>query len=926
MHHRRGVTDIPLLSLDNPVQDGAALLQALCLITLASLTLVSGVTLLFGGLVSGLSLGAGAAVAALAWQLARRHRLGWAASLLVTSVWANLSVLMWRNNGIYDTALLAMPTVLIFGRLLLSRLNFALLTLATTLSIGLLGFGTSMGVFVAPALPTPTPGAILQVIAIIVTSSYVGSYLVGHMIDSAHQTLASSRALREANEALGQQAGDLQHAQDRLRALVQNNPAAVIEWDTGLYIREWSAAAERVFGYLREEALGQHARLVAATPLQQQLMGLLNDRTTHARRLSSEHRSVRPDGREVLCLWTSVLLTDAQGLPTGIASFAEDITERTAALQALHEREQTRQAFLQRQFEVGLAFMRGTPTPAGSGSNIHWGITEAAQRVTRAHQVSLWLYDSARRQLRCADWLDEQQTHAQDTLLDENDFPRYFAALRNERVIAATDALSDARTSEFAQNLLAGYHAASMLDVPVFQHGQLVAVLCLTHLHSCRVWTAEEQSFAASLSDYVLINLETQANRQAQEERRRSEALFSVIFSESPLVMAVGKVGGGIVEVNRTFERVFGLSREQAVGQRVESLGILRRADNPHLPAPLAEMGELYNLEVHARSPDGGLITLLVSSRLRHVNGDDQLLYYALDITEIREAQRRVEELSASLETKVIQRTEELQLALQRLQEAQDQMVRSEKLSALGALVAGVAHELNTPIGNAVTVASTLEDKTRDFARQTEQGLTRNALNQYVVLSRDASQLILRNLLRANDLVRSFKQVAVDQTSEHRRRFDLAGTIEEVLATLHHRLKPGQIELSTRLEPNLDMDSYPGPLGQVITNLFMNALLHAFDSRETGHLELIAGRTAPGEVTLEFSDDGKGISAEHLSRIFDPFFTTKLGQGGSGLGLHIVHNMVHGLLGGHISAHSVLGEGTRFTIVLPQEAPRPNEV
>lgn len=223
-------------------------------------------------------------------------------------------------------------------------------------------------------------------------------------------------------------------------------------------------------------------------------------------------------------------------------------------------------------------------------------------------------------------------------------------------------------------------------------------------------------------------------------------------------------------------------------------------------------------------------------------------------------------------------------------------------------------------------MASTLEDKTRDFARQTEQGLTRNALNQYVVLSRDASQLILRNLLRANDLVRSFKQVAVDQTSEHRRRFDLAGTIEEVLATLHHRLKPGQIELSTRLEPNLDMDSYPGPLGQVITNLFMNALLHAFDSRETGHLELIAGRTAPGEVTLEFSDDGKGISAEHLSRIFDPFFTTKLGQGGSGLGLHIVHNMVHGLLGGHISAHSVLGEGTRFTIVLPQEAPRPNEV
>ena len=193
-------------------------------------------------------------------------------------------------------------------------------------------------------------------------------------------------------------------------------------------------------------------------------------------------------------------------------------------------------------------------------------------------------------------------------------------------------------------------------------------------------------------------------------------------------------------------------------------------------------------------------------------------------------------------------------------------------------------------------------------------------------MSLQAADLVMHNLTQAADLVSSFKQVAVDQTSTKRRKFDLKEVVEEVLATVHHLVKTKPIHVRTDLADGIEMDSYPGPLGQVLNNLFNNVLEHAFAGRAGGEISIRTRREGQDQVLLEFRDDGAGIEPAHLPKIFDPFFTTRLGQGGSGLGLNIVHNIVTGVLGGYITVNSQLGRGTSFTLLIPVVAPRAADI
>jgi signal transduction histidine kinase len=185
----------------------------------------------------------------------------------------------------------------------------------------------------------------------------------------------------------------------------------------------------------------------------------------------------------------------------------------------------------------------------------------------------------------------------------------------------------------------------------------------------------------------------------------------------------------------------------------------------------------------------------------------------------------------------------------------------------------------------------------------------------------EASELLMRNINSAAELIRNFKQVAVDRTSANRRDFDLKHVVEEVLGTLHHMTKNKSIEVVCEIEEGLVMDSYPGPLGQVITNLFVNALIHGIGDRPHGRIFIGATKFGQNAVTLEFSDDGRGIAQEHLDKVFNPFFTTKLGQGGSGLGLSIVHNLVTDLLSGHITVANRPEGGSIFRIYMAIKAP-----
>ena len=259
--------------------------------------------------------------------------------------------------------------------------------------------------------------------------------------------------------------------------------------------------------------------------------------------------------------------------------------------------------------------------------------------------------------------------------------------------------------------------------------------------------------------------------------------------------------------------------------------------------------------------------------------------------------------------------------ALDDLREAQQSLIAAEKLAALGGLVAGVAHEVNNPIGISLTVASSFARRCEEFAKEVDAGpLRRSRLGEFLEGGRDAANQLVANLQRAGELVQSFKQVAVDRSHADRRPFDLRESTDQIVASLRPVLKKSQITLTVDVPAGIVMDSYPGSYGQVLTNLFLNSVVHAFPDGRAGSV-IVEARQVRDDVDIFVSDDGVGMSEEIQRRAFDPFFTTRRNEGGTGLGLHIIFNLVTQQLGGRLAFESRLGWGTRFRITLPRVAP-----
>jgi len=285
----------------------------------------------------------------------------------------------------------------------------------------------------------------------------------------------------------------------------------------------------------------------------------------------------------------------------------------------------------------------------------------------------------------------------------------------------------------------------------------------------------------------------------------------------------------------------------------------------------------------------------------------------------------QIEEVLARINTHLALRkaNRELQDMVATLAKAREDLVRNEKLASLGAMVAGIAHELNTPIGNSLMAATTFEVQANDINSHMTQdgGITRKEFEYFIRNAQLTTEILNRNLNRAADIVTNFKQVAVDQTSSQRRSFLLSEVVAGNVLTMQPTIKRTPFVIQQRIPEDIMMESYPGPLGQVLTNLINNAILHGYDGRNVGLVDISASQNSQGWITLNVEDHGGGIQKSDLPHIFDPFFTTKLGVGGSGLGLHIVHNIVVEILGGSIDVVSELGGGTRFTLTLPISAP-----
>src|SRR6476469_9435987 len=280
---------------------------------------------------------------------------------------------------------------------------------------------------------------------------------------------------------------------------------------------------------------------------------------------------------------------------------------------------------------------------------------------------------------------------------------------------------------------------------------------------------------------------------------------------------------------------------------------------------------------------------------------------------------KNLQEFNQNLEQLVSDRTQQLSNTLEALKATQTQLVESEKMASLGGLVAGVAHEINTPTGVGVTVASALAEHTTEFASTYKSGkMKRSDLEEFVDIATQSSKALLINLERAAALIQSFKQVAVDRSSEERRTFQIRPYLDEILLQLKPKLKNSQHSLKIKGDSKIAITSYPGALSQVVTNLLINSLFHAYEPGLSGEI-IFDWEQEDNRLRFEYADEGKGIPPENLSKIFEPFFTTKRGQGGSGLGLHIVYNLVTQKLKGEIECLSEVGRGTKFIIKLPMQ-------
>ena len=403
--------------------------------------------------------------------------------------------------------------------------------------------------------------------------------------------------------------------------------------------------------------------------------------------------------------------------------------------------------------------------------------------------------------------------------------------------------------------------------------------------------------------------------KRAEDAIAEGRRLLQQVIDTVPAVINVKNRELRYVLMNRYMAGIFNVEPDDALGRTTGELmsryGANKTDGNDK--RVLATKAGLGFYEEEYLDSSGVMRQWLVNKLpLLDVDGEvDKIVTVALDIGERKKSEQEMRKAKEAAET-----------ALRNLRETQASLIEAEKLAALGRMVAGVAHEVNNPVGISLTVASALERKTERFGEQVARGeLRRSSLNEFLETSRDAAAQLVANLNRAAELIQSFKQVAADRNYSDQRTFDLADLTEQVIMSLRPGLRKHNLTLNVNCQPNLVMNSYPGPYGQVLTNLFLNAVAHAFPDGRVGAIDIQARESGRDNVEIIFSDNGCGMSLDVRRRAFDPFFTTRRDQGGTGLGLHIVYNIVTNRLGGRLDLDSEPGAGTRIRIVLPRVAP-----
>jgi PAS domain S-box-containing protein len=417
-------------------------------------------------------------------------------------------------------------------------------------------------------------------------------------------------------------------------------------------------------------------------------------------------------------------------------------------------------------------------------------------------------------------------------------------------------------------------------------------------------------------------------NRSAAVMKSSSVVLFpqqpalQLIYDTAPIGLACLSPDCRYLQINQRLTEICGISVEDHLGRTVRDCVPALADAVEGIVRSIMETGDpVTGIEVAGQRADQTEERFWITywHPLRSPSGEIVGVNVAAE--EITERKRAEAALQAS-EQETRRARDAAEAALRNLHETQDFLIEAEKLAALGRLVAGVAHEINSPVGTSLTVASSLERKTAAFLAEVARGnLRRSSLNEFLEISRAASSQLVANLSHAAELIQSFKQVATDRSYSNQRTFDLGDLTEQVFLSLRPGLGKQHLTLNVECQPDLRMNSYPGPYGQVLTNLFLNSVAHAFPDGKGGIVDIKVRASGKDHVEILFSDDGCGMSLDVRHKAFDPFFTTRRDQGGTGLGLHIVFSIVTNCLGGRLNLQSEPGEGTVVQLILPRVAP-----
>jgi PAS domain S-box-containing protein len=397
---------------------------------------------------------------------------------------------------------------------------------------------------------------------------------------------------------------------------------------------------------------------------------------------------------------------------------------------------------------------------------------------------------------------------------------------------------------------------------------------------------------------------------------------LQLIYDTAPIGLAVLSPDCRYLQINQRLTEICGISVEDHLGRSVRDCVPALAGVVEDIVRSIMDTGvPVTGIEVAGQRADQTDERFWITywHPLRSPSGEIVGVNVAAE--EITERKRVEASLQASVQETRHAR-DAAEAALQNLRETQNSLIEAEKLAALGRLVAGVAHEINNPVGTSLTVASALERKIAVIAAEFAQdNLKRSSLKEFLEISREASSQLVTNLNHAGELIQSFKQVATDRNYSYQRIFDLGDLTEQVAMSLWPGLGKQNLTLNVQCQRDLTMNSYPGPYRQVLTNLFLNAVTHAFPDDKEGTVDIRVLASGDDYVEIVFSDDGCGMSSSVRRKAFDPFFTTRRDQGSTGLGLHIVYSIVTNCLGGRLNLDSKPDEGTKIQIILPRAVP-----